>query len=165
MFIHDGHSGLKSGLVTLYPVVKQQDCIKHKEDNVLRVTRDEHKEAIMSELRGLYSSVSYPDALSKKSMFDKKWCKVEPNAVSSLSFDFKNTITYLKLGLELQKKVRTNNPIERFIEEIRRRTIPMRYFQNTESFDRLIYGIVSILNVNIRYGIYQRSKYYFHPDW
>jgi len=131
---------------------------------VLRVTKDENKEAIANELKGIYSSVSYTEALNKKSIFDKHWYKLESNAVSSLSYDFKHTITYLKLGVDLQKKVRTNNPIERYIEEIRRRTIPMRYFQNTESFDRVIYGIVSVLNVNIRYGIYQSSKYYFHLD-
>jgi len=76
VFVHDGHRGLKSTLVTVYPGVKQQDCIKHKQDNVLRVTRDENKEAIADALNVIYSSVSYTKALSKQSVFAKKWCKL-----------------------------------------------------------------------------------------
>lgn len=36
----------------------------------------------------------------------------------------------------LRTKLKTNNSIERYIEEIRRRIIPMRTFNNTKSAER-----------------------------
>jgi len=40
VFVHDGHRGIKDALLMVYPGVKQQDCIKHKQDNVLWATRE-----------------------------------------------------------------------------------------------------------------------------
>ena len=43
-------------------------------------------------------------------------------------------------------KVRTTNAIERAFREVRRQTRPMTCFQNKESVDRIIYGVISHLN-------------------
>ena len=58
------------------------------------------------------------------------------------------TLTYFDFDKSIWNRIKTNNPIERYIEEIRRRTIPIRIFQNIDSLDRLIYGIIEILKVN-----------------
>jgi len=43
--------------------------------------------------------------------------------------------------------LKTTNPIERYLEEIRRRIIPMRAFNNTKSIERIIYGMIAyVLN-------------------
>jgi len=47
----------------------------------------------------------------------------------------------------IRTRLKTNNPIERYIQEIERRTVPMRSFGKTKSADRIIYGIIAyVLN-------------------
>jgi putative transposase len=49
------------------------------------------------------------------------------------------------------KRVRTTNVIERALREVRRRTRTMSSFSNTESCDRIIYGVISHLNSGKEY--------------
>jgi len=43
--------------------------------------------------------------------------------------------------------LKTNNPIERYLQELRRRIIPMRAFNNSRSVERIIYGVIAyVLN-------------------
>jgi Transposase, Mutator family len=44
-------------------------------------------------------------------------------------------------------KVRTTHVIERAFREVRRRTRPMSNFSNVESCDRIVYAVISHLNV------------------
>jgi len=74
------------------------------------------------------------------------------------------TLTYFDFDKSIWNRKKTNNPIERYIEEIRRRTIPMRIFQNIDSLDRLIYGIIEILKINMENGIYERANLYFQQN-
>jgi len=83
----------------------------------LRVTNNGNRGLTSSEHKGIYSSVSYTEEiLSKKSVFDKQSCKLGSASFSSLSYHFKHRLRYLKIGLELPRKVRSNNPIDRIIE-------------------------------------------------
>jgi len=40
----------------------------------------------------------------------------------------------------------------------------MRIFQNIDSLDRLIYGIIEILKINMGNGIYERANLYFQQN-
>gem|GEM_PF-6175616 len=55
---------------------------------------------------------------------------------------FDATLTYFDIPLEDWHWMRTTNPIERYIRELRRRTRPMGVFQTIESCQRLLYVTV-----------------------
>jgi transposase-like protein len=59
---------------------------------------------------------------------------------------FRDLTTKLGVLAAHWKKVRTANLIERAFREVRRRTRPMSNFCNTESCDRIVYGVISNLN-------------------
>jgi transposase-like protein len=47
----------------------------------------------------------------------------------------------------IRTMLKTNNPIERYFQELRRRIIPMRSFNNSKSAERIIYGLIAyVLN-------------------
>jgi len=164
LFVHDGHIGLTSALKTIYPYTRQQVCIIHKRRDVLSKTSLTNREEVSEELSAIFSSKDKNEALQRQREFIEKWKKKESQAVRSIKFQFNYTITFYDFDRSIINKIRTNNPIERYIEEIRRRTIPMRYFQNEKSFDKLIFGIINILEVNLTKGVYQRFDFYFHPN-
>lgn len=160
--IHDGHLGLSSAVRTVYPEIKQQVCIFHKKKDIRNKVSEKHRKDLMKDVSEIYSSASKHEAMEIRNKIIKKWINKEPRAVRSLCYGFEKTLTYLEMEVTIRKRVRTNNPLERFIQEIRRRTVPMRYFQNMNSFNRLIFGIICILNINRNTGIYQRFNLYFH---
>ena len=62
---------------------------------------------------------------------------------------FEHCLLYLEYPDPIRTMLKTNNPVERYLEEIRRRIIPMRSFNNVKSAERIIYGIVAyVLNQN-----------------
>lgn len=74
-----------------------------------------------------------------------------------MNFLFMITIKYLKFDEIIQKRIKTNNPQERYIEEIKRRIIPMRSSNNFERLDRLSFGTINVMNVNLREGSIQNA--------
>lgn len=164
IFVIDGHRGLLSAIQTVFPFSKIQVCVAHKQRDVLNRTSIENREKVSKDLRYVYSSKTKEEAFRRLKEFKSKWKKKEPLAVHSLKYSFSLTLTYLEFDESIQRKIRTNNPMERYIEEIRRRTKPMRIFQNLDSLDRLIYGIIEILNINLGYGIYERANLYFQQN-
>ena len=59
--------------------------------------------------------------------------------MSILQSDFEQTPRFLTVPKEHRQWVKTTNPLERFIRELRRRTRPMGTFQGLASCRRLIY--------------------------
>jgi len=56
-------------------------------------------------------------------------------------------LTYLDYPEPWRRKLKTNNPIERTIEELNRRLSPVRSFNNTRSIERIVCGLVAyVLN-------------------
>lgn len=161
IFVHDGHLGLQNAIQTVFPYSNQQICIFHKKMDVMNKSSSENRAEIGKDIDWIYSSNTKEEALNRLKEFNKKWKKKEIQAVRSLNFRFMMTIKFLEFEETIRKRIRTNNPIERYIEEIRRRIIPMRSFNSYESLDRLLFGIISVINVNLREGIYSRCNSYF----
>jgi len=164
LFITDGHKGLQLAIRTVFSFAKIQVCVVHKKRDVLSKTSLSNRDKVSKDLSIIYASESKEEAIGKLKEFKSKWKKKEPLAVRSLQYGFHLTLTYFDFDKSIWNRIKTNNPIERYIEEIRRRTIPMRIFQNIDSLDRLIYGIIEILKVNMGNGIYERANLYFQQN-
>lgn len=67
----------------------------------------------------------------------------EPKAVRSFLRGFEETLTYLEYSEPVRSAIKTNNPLERYLEELQRRIKPFREFANLGSVDRIVYGIVA----------------------
>lgn len=135
IFVHDGHLGLQNAIQTVFPYSNQQVCIFHKKMDAVRKSSPENREEIGKDIDLIYSSRSKEEAMLRLKEFNKKWKKKERLSVKSMNFRFMMTIKFLEFDLTIQKRIRTNNPLERYIEEIRRRIIPMRSFNNIESLE------------------------------
>ncbi len=63
---------------------------------------------------------------------------------------FEQTLTYLEFPRSLWSQIKTNNPLERYLEELERRIKPFCKFVNAKSVDRIIYGIVATSWITVR---------------
>ncbi|MGB8658675.1 MAG: IS256 family transposase, partial [Candidatus Zixiibacteriota bacterium] len=61
-------------------------------------------------------------------LFCDKWSPLEPKAVGNFIRGFENCLVYLWYPDPQRTMLKTNNLIERQLQELRRRIIPMRSF-------------------------------------
>ena len=75
------------------------------------------------------------------------WQHRRPNAVACVERDLDALLHFFAAPQTHWIKVRTTHVIERAFREVRRRTRPVSSFSNVDSCDRIVYGVISHLNV------------------
>ena len=146
-FVHDGSDGLEAALDSVYGAVATQRCICHKLANVWESVRhkDRHP-AIRQDASSVYDAETPEEAREQLAAFGRRWTRREPEAVVTFRRDFEATLTYLTIPLEYRRWIRTSNPLERTIRELRRRLRSMGTFQGLDSCRRLVYVAIKKLS-------------------
>ena len=163
LILHDGKQGLENGISFFYPYNDSQLCIFHKMMNVNRDIKNkkDNKKSLLNDVSMLYSESENKEEIENKlSELETKWEIEEPKSIETLKRDFDQTVVYFKLIAKIEnnnyldkeekdnnkekilKFIRTNNKIERFFKEIRRRTKLIEGFENDESIERFFYNLV-----------------------
>jgi len=142
--VHDGCAGLIKALAGLYPRVKTQQCVFHKLSNIGQNLFDRrHRSQIVKDAAAIYRAETEKELRDRLKQFRIRWQSKEPKAVRSFIRGFDRTLTYREYPEPVRTKIKTNNPVERYLEELQRRIKPFRKFNNAKSVDRIVYGIVA----------------------
>ncbi len=145
LIVTDGGKGLRAALPVVFPCVPQQLCWAHKLRNIAEKVRRKEGSCV-AEAAAIYRASSKNQALLAFRLWRQAWQHRRPNAVACVERDLEHLLSFFSVPESHWKKVRTTNVIERAFREVRRRTRPMSSFSNTESCDRIIYGVISHLN-------------------
>lgn len=148
VIVSDGAAGLAKAIQGLYPRVKHQLCTFHKAmDLGAHLANKRHRQRMVADALHIFGAATQTEARRRLRDFSRQWLEKEPKAVRVLQTNFDRCLIYLDYPDPTRSALKTNNPIERYLEEIRRRIIPMRAFNNTKSVERIIYGIIAyVLN-------------------
>lgn len=148
VIVSDGAPGLVKAIEGLYPRVKHQLCTFHKARDVgAHLVHKHHRHRIIADALSIFGASTQTQARRRLHHFTIRWREQEPKAVRALRKGFDQCLIYLDYPDPMRTRLKTTNPIERYLEEIRRRIIPMRAFNNTTSAQRIIYGIIAyVLN-------------------
>jgi putative transposase len=151
LIVHDGAGGIAAALGEVFPYTPTQLCSEHKIRAAAAHLRDKRKRnAFLSEARTIYREAQdIPDARRRLGQFSDRWFPDEPTAVRSLRRNFGWTLAYMQFQKHLWQTLRTTNPIERYQEEIRRRTNPMRSFADDRSCERIVYALTTVLDPDV----------------
>ena len=145
LIVTDGGKGLRAALPVVFPCVPQQLCWAHKLRNIAEKVR-RREGSCVAQAAAIYRAHNKNQALLAFCLWRQAWQHRRPNAVACVERDLDNLLSFFSVPQSHWKKVRTTNVIERAFREVRRRTRPMSSFSNTESCDRIIYGVISHLN-------------------
>jgi transposase-like protein len=150
LVITDGAAGLIKAVQALYPRSDHQRCGVHKAfEAASRVEDSRRCRSFRQAAVGVFEAQTVGELRARLKAFTDRWTSREPRAVQAFVRGLDGCLTYLRYPPPLHKKLYNTNLIERYIEEIRRRTIPMRSFNNARSAERIIYGIIAyVLNQN-----------------
>jgi putative transposase len=144
LIVHDGAGGIAAALAEVFPYVPTQLCAEHKiRAAAVHLSDRRRRNAFLGEARAIYDANDVPEARKRLDVFSTKWAPDEPKAVRSLRRNFGKTLTHMQFDRHLWKTLRTTNPVERFQQEVRRRTRNMRSFPDDRSCERIVFALVA----------------------
>jgi putative transposase len=144
LIVHDGAGGIIAAVAERFPYAKTQLCAVHKvRAAAARLRNKSRRNAFLAQANAIYEAQSLADARERLDQFSQRWHPDEPAAVNSLRRNFGKTLVYMQFEKHLWKTLRTTNPVERYQQEVRRRTIPMRSFADDKSCERIVYAVVA----------------------
>jgi len=135
LIIHDGGTGLRSALRTVYFGAEDQRCLFHKLRNLYNAIRvpenltakqgRRYRKAIFKKFHAIWQAHRYDTALRRYLKVVRAYRASQPDAVATLRRDFRSTVTYYLLEQQFptweRKHLRTTSRLERFNRRLRRR--------------------------------------------
>jgi transposase-like protein len=123
LIISDACLGLAESIGDFYPKAKWQRCIVHFYRNVFSVVPRGRVKQVAMMLKAIHASEDREAANEKAQSVTKKLKKQKlPQAAKKIEDSIHETLTYYDFPSEHWRRIRTNNPLERILREVRRRT-------------------------------------------
>ncbi len=131
LIISDDSKAIENAAAMVFPHTPQQGCVFHKIKAAGRHLKNlKNRKSFLRQARDIYAKAKTKRAaIQRLRNFKKRWKKKECKAVRSLQSGFDRTLAYFNLPKDHWSWIRTNNPSERFIREVRRWTTRFGYFQ------------------------------------
>jgi len=123
LFISDKCLGLVESLALFYPDASWQRCIVHFYRNVFTVVPKGKIKEVVAMLTAIHAQEDRKEAQAKAAAVVKKLQEMKlGRAADMLNEGIHETLGYYGFPREHWRRIRTNNPLERIMKEIRRRT-------------------------------------------
>lgn len=123
LFISDKCLGLLEALGQTYADSRWQRCMVHWYRNVLAVVPQGKRRQVAAMLKAIHAQEDRSAALAKSKDVVKKLKGLKlVKAAQCVEDGVEETLAYMSFPSEHWRKIRTNNPLERIMREIRRRT-------------------------------------------
>jgi putative transposase len=136
--VSDDHPGLKRAIAEVVPEAVWQRCYVHFLRNALDHLPRKAVDDCLQELRWIYDRRDLGEAQKDLAQWLERWEKKYPKLCEWVEENIGETLNFYRLPLQHHKHMKSTNMLERFNEEIRRRTRVVRIFPNAASCLRLI---------------------------
>ena len=123
LFVSDACSGLVEALGEVYPLTRWQRCIVHFYRNVFTMVPSGKVKMVADMLKAIHAQEDRAEATKKAQGVITKLRELRMGkAADILDAGVTDTLSYYAFPPEHWRRLRTNNPLERLIREVRRRT-------------------------------------------
>jgi transposase-like protein len=123
LFVGDKCLGLFESLAEFYPAAAYQRCVVHFYRNVWSVVPSTKVRPVAAMLKAIHASEDRDAARAKTVQVAAKLRELKlPAAAALIEQGVEETFSYYAFPSEHWRSLRTNNPLERIMREIRRRT-------------------------------------------
>lgn len=134
LFISDKNLGIVEAIGECYPSAKWQRCMVHYHRNVSSLVPNGKIKEVAAMLKAIYAQEDHEAAVEKSVAVAGKLMKMKlPKVAEFIQESIGETMTYFEFPAEHHKRIRTNNPIERILREVKRRTKVVGAFPDGES--------------------------------
>jgi putative transposase len=123
LFITDKCLGLVESVIECFPGAKWQRCIVHFYRNVFTVVPSGKVKQVAAMLKAIHAQENIESARKKAQEIVDKLKEMKLKQAAEILFTgIEETLSYMNFPQEHWTRIRTNNPLERLMREIRRRT-------------------------------------------
>lgn len=141
--VSDNHEGLKQAVFQTLPGVVWQRCYVHFLRNALdHLPRKAHDDCL-TELRWIYDRRTLVEAKADLAAWLKRWQGKYAKLCDWVEQEIEETFAFFRLPLGHHTHLRSTNLLERFNEEIRRRTYVVRIFPDEDACLRLVRALAA----------------------
>lgn len=134
LFISDKCLGLVESIGECFPEARWQRCMVHFYRNIFSVVPKGKVREVATMLKAIHAQENGKEASRKaKSIVAKLRAMKLKKASELVSVGIEETLVYYRYPMEHWRRIRTNNPMERIMREIRRRTRVIGNFPDGES--------------------------------
>jgi putative transposase len=147
LIITDGAKGFTEAASWVYGRVPQQSCMVHRLRNVNKYLKNSrNRKAVLQQAREVFGAPDKTQAIKRAKVFIQDWKAREPKAVSCFARDLDSSLIFYDQPKELWTKLKSTNPLERLLRELRRRIRLVDSFANLSSADRWLYALTQKIN-------------------
>jgi putative transposase len=136
--VSDDHDGLKKAIAECLSGAAWQRCYVHFLRNAIDHLPRKRDDDCLQELRWLYERRELKEAKADLAAWIERWQGRYPKLVAWVEETIEETLTFYRLPWPHHRNLKSTNMLERFNEEIKRRTRVVRIFPNEASCLRLI---------------------------
>ena len=136
--VSDDHPGLKQAIREVLPGAAWQRCYVHFLRNALDHLPRKLADNCLQELRWIYDRRELVEVRRDLAAWLAKWHAKHSKLCGWVEENIEETLTYYRLPLAHHKHMKSTNMLERFNQELKRRTHVVRIFPNAESCLRLV---------------------------
>lgn len=143
LVISDDHEGIKSAVGRHFQGASWQLCQVHFSRSLTgMVARDRRKE-LAADLRAVFAAPDKQSALRLSREAADRWRGTHSKVAEKLEENIEQCLACLNFPQSHQRRIRSNNGLERFNEEVRRRSRVVRIFPNRESCLSLVSALAA----------------------
>jgi putative transposase len=136
--VSDDHEGLRQAIREVLPGAAWQRCYVHFLRNALDHLARKLADDCLQELRWIYDRRELVEVRRDIAAWLAKWQAKHSKLCDWAEENIEETLTYYRLPLAHHKHMKSTNMLERFNQELKRRTHVVRIFPNGESCLRLV---------------------------
>ncbi len=134
----DAHPGLKAAIARHFQGAGWQRCQVHFGRDLLGAVAYKHRKQLAGDLKEIWAATTLSTALAVASRVADAWRDTHPKIAEAIDEQVEECLTVLAFPAPHRQFLRTNNALERFNQEIKRRTRVVRIFPNEEACLRLV---------------------------
>lgn len=135
--VSDEHRGLKAALRRYFPGATWQRCQTHYQRNAGSKVPRRARQEVHRQLRDLFNAPDQEQAQERANRMVSTYRDRFPELANWLEETIEEPLNVFSLPAEHRKRLRTTNGLERYQQEVRRRTRVVRIFPNRASCLRL----------------------------
>jgi transposase-like protein len=141
--VSDDHPGLKAAIREVLPTAWWQRCYVHFLRNTLDHLPRKADADCLQELRWMYERREVEEARRDLRQWLEKWAAKYPKLCAWVEGNIEETWTFYRLPVAHHKHLKSTNLLERFNQELQRRTLVVRIFPDEASCLRLIRAVAA----------------------